>query len=670
MAVAVPLDIVYVAKLHSAVEHAEYEVLHLGIAQVEQELVAGRVGLASLLHNHPLGVLLIETGLGIDHLGLYPDAELETLGMGVVGKISYAFGNLLHVELPVAETGLVGITGVLPVGEPAVVEHEHFQAHRGGIVYHIRQGLGVEGEISAFPAVEQRRAMHRGIVHIVAAGPVVEVAACLSGSAAAVGPHHIRRRKGRAAGEGVFSPRGMDSGKNVETSGLIHLEIDFVVAAPAQGACKHFPVVLIEGIGIQAQQERGVGALRRAHSVAALKRLDAVRQALGLDVVLVGPGAVEMRQGVFFRQDGNAGGIEITEQDGFLAAVDDFRMRHNHVLLLVGVKYQRHLEGLLGIAQQDAGPHQVRGYVLHAVALIEQLGIQAAVRIRHGKGRLEHEAAAGRRIHLDVPDGVGIKIRSIALKISGAGHGGAIMTVVQRSTDLPAHHQAGTGGADGNVVVVGSLGLNRDTQGEQCYNYEVLHFIKHLFGATDAGADRIEFYSRLLRYFFILHSFNEALARDFPIEFGQPLDELLGLLAHFRLDDAFQGIVAFVPDGLGHVERAGLVVDGHIAAQPAGLLVDDIQGCIVRYPLEPAFETPQRRVVGPNLPEGLFEGLGAYVLDVERIHLLHHRAQVGAYRIDIRVPEGREGGAVADYRPAHQFVNVLRASCFHNCIQR
>ena len=61
VAVAVPFNIVHIAQLHSAVEHTEHEVLHLGVAQVKEQLVACRIGFAAFFDHHPLGVLLIET---------------------------------------------------------------------------------------------------------------------------------------------------------------------------------------------------------------------------------------------------------------------------------------------------------------------------------------------------------------------------------------------------------------------------------------------------------------------------------------------------------------------------------------------------------------------------------------------------------------------------------
>ena len=75
-------------------------------------------------------------------------------------------------------------------------------------------------------------------------------------------------------------------------------------------------------------------------------------------------------------------------------------------------------------------------------------------------------------------------------------------------------------------------------------------------------------------------------------------------------------------------------------------------------------------VEGTDLPEGFLETARADVVDVEVVQVLHLALQITAQGADVGVPQLREGGAVADDRAAHQFVNGLRARCFHHCILR
>ena len=77
-AVAVPLEVGHVGILrHDTIDDAEDVVLHLRVGDVKHQLVAMVVGLAVGLHDGPVGMLLKQLTLRIDHLRLYPDAKLH-----------------------------------------------------------------------------------------------------------------------------------------------------------------------------------------------------------------------------------------------------------------------------------------------------------------------------------------------------------------------------------------------------------------------------------------------------------------------------------------------------------------------------------------------------------------------------------------------------------------
>ena len=73
-------------------------------------------------------MLAIEIGVGIDHLRLDPQAEIHAECMHFVDERLEAVGELLLVDIPVAEAGVV----VFALAEPAVVHDKAVHAERGG----------------------------------------------------------------------------------------------------------------------------------------------------------------------------------------------------------------------------------------------------------------------------------------------------------------------------------------------------------------------------------------------------------------------------------------------------------------------------------------------------------------------------------------------------------
>ena len=289
MAVGVPFDVVDVGReLHRVVEYREYEVLHLGVGQVQQPLVAHPGHFAVARPDDPVRMFLGQFALGVDHLRLDPDAEFQPFAVCVRSDVVDAFGEFFCVDLPVAESG-VRIVARIFVAEPSVVQHEHFQSHVRRVVDHVRQGLGVEREVGALPAVEQRRGVRMAVPYAVVARPVVQVAARAACALEAVGVDHFGRGERFALGERVIRSVGVDSREDVEHVEFIDLEVEPEVAAPCQRAGDHLAVVLVEGFAVERDHEGRVLGVRRAHQLARLDALRAVGEQRVVGLALARP---------------------------------------------------------------------------------------------------------------------------------------------------------------------------------------------------------------------------------------------------------------------------------------------------------------------------------------------------------------------------------------------
>ena len=355
VAVGVPFDVVdLVRELHRVVEDLEDEILHRGIREVQQPLFAGFGRFALRRPHDPVGVLLGQFALGVDHFGLDPDAEFQPLAVGVGGDVVDACGEFLPVDLPVAQSGVGGVARVL-VAEPAVVEHEHFETHRCGVVDHLFQHLGVEVEIGSLPAVEQRRDHPFGMVDAVVAAPVVEVARGASGAAHRVGVDHLRRGERFARTQPVLRSIGVGSGQDGQRVVFVHLEVEAEVAAPRQRPGDDLAAVLAERFAAEREHEGGVFGVRGAHLAHRLDAFRPVGQQRVVDLRFARPGAVEVRQQVFLGFQRHGRGVETVERDGTLLAVADHRMRGDDVFPGIGREDQLDIQRLTAVGHLHDG---------------------------------------------------------------------------------------------------------------------------------------------------------------------------------------------------------------------------------------------------------------------------------------------------------------------------
>ena len=175
--IGIPLDIVNVRIFHhQIVDNGEHEVLHLGVAQVEHHLrtASSQHGLALRSLDNPFRMGFVEFGNGIGHLRLNPDTELDAVLAGVAQQSFDTLGQLVLVDHPVTEAGIVDLAGIF-VTKPSVVHHEQLATHRGNVAHHLVHALLVNVEIDAFPRVQQDFALLVAVCQHVFAAPLMEI---------------------------------------------------------------------------------------------------------------------------------------------------------------------------------------------------------------------------------------------------------------------------------------------------------------------------------------------------------------------------------------------------------------------------------------------------------------------------------------------------------------
>lgn len=128
---------------------------HLFARHVQGQLVAPFGFAAAGNVEAPVGVLFVELAFPRDHFRLEPEAEFEAERVDLLHQGAEAALEFGFVDEPVAEAGVV----VVAFAEPAVVEHEHFDAESCGVSGDGEQFLFVEIEIGGFPVVDENRAL-------------------------------------------------------------------------------------------------------------------------------------------------------------------------------------------------------------------------------------------------------------------------------------------------------------------------------------------------------------------------------------------------------------------------------------------------------------------------------------------------------------------------------
>ena len=153
LAVVVPLDEIDPVSLDEPRDRLEQIRVRRRIRDVEHILVARGRAEAGARTEDPVGVLPREVGVEVDHLGLEPEAELHALGAHDIDERIEPVGPYALVDLPVAEARIIGAAPP----EPAVIEHDAFDAHRRPGPRKRGQPVEIVREVHSLPRVQHER---------------------------------------------------------------------------------------------------------------------------------------------------------------------------------------------------------------------------------------------------------------------------------------------------------------------------------------------------------------------------------------------------------------------------------------------------------------------------------------------------------------------------------
>ena len=256
---------------------------HILAREVEDVLVAPYAGPPVGDGDHPIGMILVELALDADHLRLDPEAEHHAEAVDLLAEAGEAGGELLGVDRPVTEGGVV----VIAEAEPAVIEDEELNPELGALPRQSEELLLGELEVGRLPVVDEDRALAElpRAAHDVVVDEVVEVGARPVHAGGGVGEDGLR------ALEAVLGRELPAEGRRVDAR-------DDTCLAEG-GALDHLPVVggvdevdadaLLPLVG---QEDAGV-VVRRAHPALGVVDDDAGRDGARMHVPLARPGAVE-----------------------------------------------------------------------------------------------------------------------------------------------------------------------------------------------------------------------------------------------------------------------------------------------------------------------------------------------------------------------------------------
>ena len=148
--VVVPLDVGDVVLAEDGVHLVAHMRVCLWVAEVENLLVAPLRWGAALDVEDPLGVGAEDVGVGVDHFGLEPQAELHAAGVDVLDERTQPVRPHGRVDPPVAQAREVVTAGV----EPAVVKDEALHPHLGGDVGELTEAIESMVEVDGLPHVQ------------------------------------------------------------------------------------------------------------------------------------------------------------------------------------------------------------------------------------------------------------------------------------------------------------------------------------------------------------------------------------------------------------------------------------------------------------------------------------------------------------------------------------
>ena len=126
------------------------EIVHDLLPGKVQDVLMPRVGLkAARRADQPVRMRAVELAVLIYHLKLHPESEVEAQGLDLPGESGDSVRQLLQVCLPVPESLVV----IVPLSEPAVVQHEELRADLLRLLRDAENLLLIEVEEGGLPVI-------------------------------------------------------------------------------------------------------------------------------------------------------------------------------------------------------------------------------------------------------------------------------------------------------------------------------------------------------------------------------------------------------------------------------------------------------------------------------------------------------------------------------------
>mmetsp|Transcript_3741 Transcript_3741/g.9237 ORF Transcript_3741/g.9237 Transcript_3741/m.9237 type:complete len:509 (+) Transcript_3741:1422-2948(+) len=228
VAIHIPLHVLYVGAGQELSQLADDIRADILAREVKHELVATfTAALPPMLIQRPRWVLPIQPALHVDHLRLHPDTKLEPKGIDIMHESRKPSWKLPPVLEPVSQRG----RSILPLSEPAVIQHNHLHPKFTRCPSQLHHLGMVDVEVHSLPGVQQHRrnGPEKALGNQVPAVEVVERVAHTFQSGVAVDHHTLRALERVSRREMPGERAGVDPSVHSRSSGLRHVRLDLEV---------------------------------------------------------------------------------------------------------------------------------------------------------------------------------------------------------------------------------------------------------------------------------------------------------------------------------------------------------------------------------------------------------------------------------------------------------
>ena len=197
----------------------------------------------------------VEVRVGRNHLRLHPKAKPQAHAIQLLHQMLQSPGELPLIDHPVPQTGTV----VIPLSEPAVVQHQHLNAGRCRFPANGKDLLRIEPEVGRLPVVDQGGS---GLIFVGAPNQVIPVQVMegmghTGNAGAGIGQHRLRGLEGFSRLQVPAEVLGMDSQNEAQLPLLGKLRL----AQEISGIHQIHAVNLAPGLGGGTLQQAQEGLL-------------------------------------------------------------------------------------------------------------------------------------------------------------------------------------------------------------------------------------------------------------------------------------------------------------------------------------------------------------------------------------------------------------------------